>query len=152
MRSGDSGPSWPVRPGTPRKPDDLEQRAEETTAQPPRDRYLLLLAEYRHQGRLPEALPLLQEASRRQNDNFSVWMILGNCYADLGKLSDAVECYDMASALWPEAPWPYLCRGLACMDQWDYRRARAAFDEVIRVAAGDAAGVLQPGPGEVPPG
>jgi eukaryotic-like serine/threonine-protein kinase len=111
----------------------LEQRAQEATAKPPRDRYLLLLTEYRNQGRLPEALPLLQDASRRLNDNFSVWMVLGNCYADLGKLSDAVECYDMASALWPEAPWPYLCSGLACLDQRDYRRARAAFDEVIRL-------------------
>jgi serine/threonine protein kinase/tetratricopeptide (TPR) repeat protein len=112
---------------------DLEQCAQKATAQPPRDRYLFLLAQYRNEGRLPEALPLLQQASRRLNNNFSVWMILGNCYAEIGKFSDAVECYDMASALWPEALWPYLCGGLACLDKRDYQRARAAFNEVVRL-------------------
>ena len=79
----------------------FEERAEEAPPHAPRDRYLFLLTEYRQQGRLPEALPLLREASRRQSDNFSVWMILGNCYAELGKPAEAVECYDMAGALWP---------------------------------------------------
>jgi tetratricopeptide (TPR) repeat protein len=109
------------------------ERAEKTPAETPRDRYLLLLTEYRQGGRLPEALPLLQEASRRQSDNFSVWLILGNCYAELGKRTEAVECYDMASALWPESHWPSMCRGLACLEMGDYRRAGAAFDEVIRL-------------------
>ena len=78
-------------------------------------------------------MPWLQEASRRQRDNFSVWLILGNCYAELGEADDAVECYDMAGALWPEAHWPSMCRGLACLEQGNYRQALAAFDEVIRL-------------------
>ncbi len=108
-------------------------RAEAAPFHSPRDRYLLLLTEYRQQGRLPEALPWLQEASRRQKDNFSVWMTLGYCYAELGKRDEAVACYDMAVALWPEAPWPYVCRGLAYLEQGNDRRALAAFDEVIRL-------------------
>ena len=78
-------------------------------------------------------MPRLQEASRRQGDNFSVWLILGNCYSELGKRMEAIECYDMAGALWPESPWPPLCRGLAFLELGDDRRAHAAFDEVIRL-------------------
>jgi serine/threonine protein kinase/predicted Zn-dependent protease len=111
----------------------LVERAEQTPAGTLRDRYLLLLTEYQQEGRLPEALPLLQEASRQQGDNFSVRLILGNCYAELGKRMEAIDNYDMASALWPESHWPHLCRGLACLELGDYRRARAAFDEVIRL-------------------
>jgi tetratricopeptide (TPR) repeat protein len=111
----------------------LLERAEQTPAGTPRDGYLLLLTEYRQEGRLPEALAQLQEATRRQGDNFSVWYLLGNCYAELGKRTEAIECYDMASALWPESHWPHLWRGLACLEQGDYRRALADFDEVIRL-------------------
>ena len=110
-----------------------DERAAEASPYSPRDRYLYLLTEYRQQGRLPEALPVLRDASRRQNDNFSVWMILGTCYADLGKPAEALECYDTAAVLWPEAVWPHLFRGMACLDLEDYRQARVAFDEVIRL-------------------
>jgi len=109
----------------------LLEQADAAPATAPRDRYLLLLTEYRHRGRLPEALPLLRDASLRHRDSFAMWLVMGNCYADLGKPADAVECYHMASALWPESHWPHLCRGLACLDQGDYRQAVAAFDEVI---------------------
>ena len=96
------------------------------------DRYLSLLAEYRRRGHLPSDLPLLLETSRRQNDNFSVWMILGNCYAQLGQPKEAVDCYHMARALWPDALWPHLGLGMACLSLEDYRQARTSFDEVIR--------------------
>ena len=116
---------------------DLAQQlvatAEATPVQSPRDRYLLLLTEYRQLGLFHDALPWLIEASRHQRDNFSVWLILGNCYAALGKRNDAVECYDMARALWPESHWPSLFQGLAYLEQGDNRRALAAFDEVIRL-------------------
>src|SRR6185437_9440040 len=76
---------------------------------------------------------MLREVSRRQGDNYSVWMILGNCYAELGKRTEAIECYDLAGALWPESHWPPLCRGLASLEQGNDRRAIAAFGEVIRL-------------------
>ncbi len=78
-------------------------------------------------------MPLLQEATRRQGDNFSLQLILGNCYADLGKRTEAIECYDRASAFWPESHWPHLFRGMACLQLGDYQRARTAFDEAIRL-------------------
>jgi eukaryotic-like serine/threonine-protein kinase len=116
---------------------DLAQRlvatAEATPVQSPRDRYLLLLTEYRQLGRFQDALPWLQEASRHQKDNFSVWLNLGICSATLGKWNEAVECYDMARALWPESHWPSLCQGLAYLEEGNDRRALAAFDEVIRL-------------------
>jgi len=68
----------------------LVTKFDATAVKSPRDRYLLLLTEYRQRGLFPEALPWLREASHRQNDNFSVWLILGNCYAALGKRHDAV--------------------------------------------------------------
>ena len=111
----------------------LLERSEKTRALTPRDRYLLLLTEYRQEGRLPESLPRLHEASRLQGDNFSVWLILGHCHFELGKPMEAIECYAMAGALWPESPWPPLCRGLAFLELRDDRRAQAAFDEVIRL-------------------
>jgi serine/threonine protein kinase/Tfp pilus assembly protein PilF len=111
----------------------LLERAEQTPAGTLRDRYLLLLTEYQQEGRLPDALPLLQEAIGRERDNFSVRLILGNCYAQLRRRTEAIECYDMASALWPEWHWAHLCRGMACLELGDYQRARAAFDEVIRL-------------------
>jgi eukaryotic-like serine/threonine-protein kinase len=109
------------------------ERAEKAPADAPRDRYLLLITDYSQEGRLPHSLSLLQEASRGLKENFSVWLILGNCYADVGSLTEAIECYDMASALWPESHWPYLCRGLACLQQADDRHALTSFDEVIRL-------------------
>lgn len=111
----------------------FEDRAEKAPVPAAHDRYLYLLTEYRNRGRLPQAVPFLQEASRRQNDNFSVWMMMGHCYSEVGMPGDAIECYDMARALWPEALWPYMFRGMACLDRRDYRRALADFDEVIRL-------------------
>src|SRR5579883_923628 len=112
---------------------DSRERAEQTPAQAPRDRYLLLLTEYRYQGRLPEAVPLLRELTHSQQDNFAVWLFLGHSYRDLGEPAEAMGCYEVASALWPESHWPYLFRGLACLEQGDFRQARVAFDEVIRL-------------------
>jgi tetratricopeptide (TPR) repeat protein len=111
----------------------LEDRAEKAPMPAAHDRYLYLLTEYRNRCSLPKVVPFLQEASRRQNDNFSVWMMMGHCYSELGRPGEAVECYDMARALWPEALWPYMFRGMACLDRRDYRRALADFDEVIRL-------------------
>jgi eukaryotic-like serine/threonine-protein kinase len=111
----------------------LLERAEKTPANAPSERYLLLITDYSQEGRLPRSLSLLQEASRGLKENFSVWLILGNCYADVGRLTEAIECYDMAGALWPESHWPYMCRGLACLQQGNDRHALTAFDEVIRL-------------------
>ena len=116
---------------------DLAQRlmsdVEAASADSPRERYLLLLTQFRQRGRLPEALPWLKEASRSRKDNFSVWLMLGNCNAALGNRNEALKCYDMAGGLWPEAHWPSMCRGLIYLEQGNDRRALASFNEVVRL-------------------
>ena len=114
----------------------LLNSVETTPVYSPRDRYLLLLTEYRQRGRFPDALSWLKEASRRQKDNFSVWLNLGNCYAVLGKRTEALVCYDMAGALWPESHWPPTFGGLAYLEQGNDQQALAAFDKVIRLHPG----------------
>jgi serine/threonine protein kinase/lipoprotein NlpI len=111
----------------------LEGPATKRSPLSPRDRYLLLLTEYNQRGRGPEDLALMNDASRVQKDNFAVWLILGNTYAELAKRNEAVECYDMASALRPQSHWPALYRGLAYLEQRNDRAARAAFDDVLRL-------------------
>jgi serine/threonine protein kinase/lipoprotein NlpI len=108
-------------------------RAEAMPLATARDRYLLLLTDLRDEGIHPEVLAVLRNTSRLEKDNFSVWLILGNCYARLGKSVEAVACYDLASALWPNAHWPYLYRGLVHFSQKNYRQACADFNEVIHL-------------------
>ncbi len=102
-------------------------------ARSPRDRYLLLLKEYEKRGRLRADLPALRDSTRQQRDNFSVWLILGNSYAELGERRDAIECFDMAAALRPDSYWPALCRGLVYLELRNYRDSRADFGEVMRL-------------------
>ena len=111
----------------------LAEIAGQKPARSPRDRYLLLLVEGSQRGQLPEKLPLLEDASRSQKDNFGTWMILGNCYAQAGAYTDAVDCYEMAGTLRPDSHWPALCRGMAYLELPRYAQARAAFTEVIRL-------------------
>jgi eukaryotic-like serine/threonine-protein kinase len=110
----------------------LTQLAGETQTQSPRDQYLLLLTEFQRRGRLPEDMPSLIDASRQRKDNFAVWLILGNCYAETGLHDEAMDCFNMAAALRPSSPWPSLCRGLANLEMRNYRQARESFDAVIR--------------------
>jgi serine/threonine protein kinase/lipoprotein NlpI len=121
------------RAGRPEEAHRLLEKAEATPPATARDRYLLLLTDPRDRGIDREALAVLRNTSRLEKDNFSIWLILGNCYASLGKSAEAVACYDVASALWPNAYWPYMHRGLVRFSQKNYRQACADFDEVIHV-------------------
>jgi eukaryotic-like serine/threonine-protein kinase len=113
--------------------DKLLRAADKAPADSPRDRYLLLLTEYRQRGRLPEAVRWLKDASGQQRDNYSVWLVLGTWYASLDRPIEALECYDMATPLLPESHWVPNFRGLAYLEQGNDRAAVRAFDEVIRL-------------------
>ncbi len=107
--------------------------AGQTAPESPRDRFLHLLVQGGPQRHVSENLSLLRDACRSRKDNFGVWLILGNCYAETGAHSDAVDCYEMAAKLRPESHWPVLCRGLFYLELSDYQKARTAFSEVIRL-------------------
>jgi tetratricopeptide (TPR) repeat protein len=85
------------------------------------------------EGRLRDALPLLQEAARREPQNFWAWFTLANGYDRLGMDARAEGCYDACLALWPRFHWAHFNRGLAYFRQQDYLLACADFDETIRL-------------------
>ena len=111
----------------------LAARAAATPLQSARNRLLLLFTEYSERQRTPRELSAIKDATRLEKDNFAVWLILGNNFAEVGNRDEAIECYDRAAAVRPGSHWPYLCQGLACLERNRYREARAAFDEVIRL-------------------
>ena len=98
----------------------------------PRDRYLLLLTEYRKRGASPRICPCSRSQPPAERQLLGV-ADPGELLCRAGDADEAMECYDMAAALWPGSHWPHLCRGMACLEQRDYREARRAFDEVIRL-------------------
>jgi tetratricopeptide (TPR) repeat protein len=112
--------------------EQLLKKAEAIPLNTARDRYLLLTTQL-DRGRLHAVLPYLRDASRKDANNSSVWLILGNCYTSLGKRSEAIACYDLGIALWPNGHWAYFRRGSVHLELKDYRQAQADFDEVIRL-------------------
>jgi eukaryotic-like serine/threonine-protein kinase len=82
-------------------------------------------------GELRTALPLLQQATQLEPQNFWAWFVLANCYERLGNESRAEASYAACIALWPRFHWTYFNRGLAFLRQKDYRQAVADFDKMI---------------------
>ncbi len=58
-----------------------------------------LAAEYMRQGRVAEAIELLQQLAQQQPDSDAIWFSLGNAYVSCNHLADAEDCYDMTIAL-----------------------------------------------------
>jgi serine/threonine protein kinase/Flp pilus assembly protein TadD len=109
----------------------MEATAESVSATSPRDLYLLL-AEAEGRGPWRAALPALQEMSRQEPQNYSWWLLLGNCYAGLGQLAEAATHYDLGIALRPNEIWAYFNRGVLYLEHQQYREAQADFDQVLR--------------------
>jgi len=84
------------------------------------------------QGRLREALPLLQQAVKWEPNNFWAHFILANCYDRFGQDARAEASYSVCIALAP-TPWAYFNRGLALLRQQNYRQAQSDFDEALRL-------------------
>ena len=82
-------------------------------------------------GRLREALPLLQDATRLEPQNFWAWFVLANCWDRLSVDGEAKACYGTCIALQPSFPWAHFNRGLVLLRQQDYRSACTDFDTVI---------------------
>jgi tetratricopeptide (TPR) repeat protein len=85
-----------------------------------------------------QTLAFLQEISRSDPQNFANWLRLGNLFVALAKLSnqpsycdEAEHCYSVGIALRPDVYWAYVNRGLLCLEQKQFARARDDFDRVI---------------------
>jgi tetratricopeptide (TPR) repeat protein len=98
-------------------------------------------AEHAVAGRFRKALPLLQEATRRDPQNFLAWFVQGYCHDLLFQYSDAITCYTVCIALRPDFAPGHYNRGLARLyrndpSQPDNQRAAADFTEAVRLDAG----------------
>jgi serine/threonine protein kinase/tetratricopeptide (TPR) repeat protein len=84
-------------------------------------------------GRPREALPLLQQATHKEPQNFWAWFVLANGYERLAMDGRAESCYGACIALWPRFHWAHFNRALAFLRQQEYRLACADFDTVIQL-------------------
>jgi tetratricopeptide (TPR) repeat protein len=110
----------------------LREQAEAIPLRTPMDRFWVV-ADRLDRGERHEILATIQDISRRDPQNFTNWLLMGNCYVRLGQLPQAVSCYSTGIALRPELPWSYFNRGLAYLDLKDYSAAIADFDRVIEL-------------------
>jgi tetratricopeptide (TPR) repeat protein len=145
----------------------LRQEAESVAPRAPMDRYWDVVDRIDHRGRpgdpagvrrRTEILATLRDLSWDDLQNFSNYLLLGNCYVRMGQLPAAISCYSTAIALRPDLPWAHVSRGLAHLDARDYRGAIADFDRLIalrpdmtdayinravaRIAVGDYSGAI----------
>jgi tetratricopeptide (TPR) repeat protein len=104
--------------------------AEATPLSTARDHYLLG-AEHATRGRYREALPHLEEATRRDPQSFWAAFLQGLCHDGLTQDAEALASFRACAALRPDFPWTYFNRGLVYLRQKDYRHARAEFDRAI---------------------
>ncbi len=111
----------------------LRERARET---PVRDgwAHYMLGRQLVVKGQLREAVPALQEATRKDPQNFGAWLLLGNCYLDgLGREKDAAACYTTCIALWPDFYGSYFNRGLALLRHREFDAAEADFARALQM-------------------
>ena len=95
-----------------------------------RDLYLTA-REFETQGRFREALPLLEEATRRDPQNFAAWFVQGDCHEALSHDAEAAACFSACIALRPTFHGSWYNRGLVFLKQRFFGRAAADFDQAI---------------------
>jgi tetratricopeptide (TPR) repeat protein len=97
-----------------------------------RDRYLIAGA-HAVQGEFQLALPLLQEATQRDPQDYWAWFVRGICHFGLAQEAEAATCYTACIVLWPKSHWAHFNRGVISLYQQNYGEARADFDRVIQL-------------------
>jgi tetratricopeptide (TPR) repeat protein len=94
---------------------DEEQKARDkitqTRKRTAQDHYLSAFA-FREQGRNRAALFDLEKATLLDPQNYSAWILKGNCEIDLGREAEALASYTAAIARRPELAYPWLNRGI----------------------------------------
>jgi tetratricopeptide (TPR) repeat protein len=107
--------------------------ADATAVGSPDEHALLFVDDPSHAARIFAALA---EASRRNPQDFTLWMILGQCQAAAGRLAEADDSFTVAAALRPRSPWPYFDRGRVELERNDFDQALADFDLALRLRPG----------------
>ena len=108
----------------------LTARARQTPLRPDRD-YFLLAHGQAIDGNYRQAIDLLKKTTQKDPQNFSAWFVLGNCYYELGRNSDAVASFNTCIGLRPSFHWAWFNRGLAHLRLHHSQQACDDFDEVI---------------------
>ncbi len=118
--------------GKQQESDDLRRRAEQTPLKGDRDYYLL---GHKHalEGNFRKALPLLEQATRQDPQNFAAWFVRGNCHYELLQDAQAIGCFHACIALRPDFPWSWFNRGLAYARLRNYPAAHTDLDRVLEL-------------------
>jgi eukaryotic-like serine/threonine-protein kinase len=110
----------------------LREIAKDSPPQTVRDLYLRA-REHEKQGRYREALPLLDEAIRRDPQNFAAWFVQGDCHDALSHDAEAAACFSACIALRPAFHGSWFNRGLVYLKQRLYEGSLADFDRAIKL-------------------
>ncbi len=98
--------------------------------------YNLAALDLERQGRMPEALNLLQSAVRLTPDDAPSRNALGLCLSRLELPEEALAQFDALIALTPSAAFAHASRGNALLALGDLSRAESAFHRALELDAG----------------
>lgn len=110
---------------------ELQEKARNTPLRSAKERYLLA-ADHTAHDRFAEALPLLEEVTRGDPQNFWSWFMMGRCQYRLELFTEASASYRVCVALWPENAWAHFNLGWARYRQNEFRQAVDEFDAAVR--------------------
>lgn len=86
------------------------------------------------EGKLPEALPVLQRAFREDPENYAIVFQLADCMRQLGDVATAMSYYQRAISLHPGAAEAYSHLALLTFDSGNRERAFQLLEEGRRVS------------------
>lgn len=116
------------------RPDEARALRNKPGTEPETSRALYLEGwEYARQGQYARAVPLLEQATRKDPAALWAWFLLGRSFDGLGRDADAVACYSTCLALKPEAHQIWFNRALAQLRRGEFKNALADFDRAIEL-------------------
>lgn len=96
---------------------------------------LRLLGQIAYQkGDLLKASNFLEASLQEKDDQFSIWIKLGNIYADLNRNSDAQQAYARATELKPDQPLGHFWQAQGFAAAGDMERAFQAYERALKLS------------------